>query len=126
MKNKQLQEIVDYLTKKYSPLAILMCGSRVYGKPRPDSDWDLLLITEKRKDRIKKTWKGYNLDVHVVNENYFKHNFAPDWAPPIAKSIILKDTGNVGEKLIYFMKKFLKSERFLKYKREYARIGNKK
>ena len=73
--NKGLKEIVDYLTKNYKPLSILMTGSRVYGKPRADSDWDILVITENKKDRIKKSWKGYNLDVTVVHKDYFKRNF---------------------------------------------------
>jgi len=102
--NKGLKEIVDYLTKRYKPLSILMTGSRVYGKPRSDSDWDILVITEKKKDRIKKPWKGYDLDVTVVHKNYFKRYFAPDWAPPISRSRIIKDTDRIGINLVDFMK----------------------
>ncbi len=114
--NKGLKEIVRYLVKKYKPLSILMTGSRVYGAPRPDSDWDILVITEKKKDRIKKPWHGYNLDVTAVHKNYFRRNFAPDWAPPIAKSRIIMDTDKIGRNLIDFMKKRWK---------EYIRSGKK-
>lgn len=106
--NKGLKEITQYLSKRYKPLAILMTGSRVYGKPRPDSDWDILVITKEKKDRIKKPWHGYNLDINVVHKNYFKRNFASDWAPPISKSIIIKDTDNIGRNLIDFMRQRLK------------------
>lgn len=109
--NKGLKEIVQYLTEKYKPLSILLTGSRVYGKPRPDSDWDILVITEHKKDRIKKPWHGYNLDVTVVHKNYFKRNFAPDWVPPIAKSRILKDTDKIGKILIDFMKAKLQEQK---------------
>lgn len=102
--NRGLGEIVEYLTKKYKPLAILLTGSRVYGKPRPDSDWDIIIITERKKDRIKKLWHGHHLDVTVLHRNYFARNFAPDWAPPIAKGRIIMDTDKVGRKLIEFMK----------------------
>ena len=106
-KNRGLSKIIQYLTKKYKPLSILMTGSRVYGKPRRDSDWDILIITEKKKGRIKKPWHGFNLDVTVVHRNYFKRNFAPDWAPPISKSKIIKDTDQIGRNLINFMKERL-------------------
>ena len=113
--NKGLREIVLYLNNKYCPLSILMTGSRVYGNPRPDSDWDILVITEHKTDRIKKSWHGYNLDVTVIHKGYFKRNFAPDWVPPIAKSRIIKDTDKIGRKLIDFMKEeLLKSSSKLK------------
>lgn len=106
--NRGLKEAVTYLTKKYRPLSILMTGSRVCGKPRLDSDWDILVVTETKKDRIKKLWRGYNLDVAIVHKNYFRRNFAPDWAPPISKSRIIKDVDHIGKNLIDFMKNRVK------------------
>lgn len=44
------------------------------------------------------------MDVSVVHKDYFKRNFALDWAPPISKSRIIKDTNKVGKNLINFMK----------------------
>lgn len=44
---KEIQNIVQQLIKKYKPQKIILFGSAVKGKFGPDSDLDFLLIKEK-------------------------------------------------------------------------------
>ena|ERR1041384_6367238 len=41
---KDIQRIATVLAEKFHPQKIILFGSRAYGKPRPDSDTDLLVI----------------------------------------------------------------------------------
>jgi predicted nucleotidyltransferase len=41
------QKIVDYLVTIYSPVAILLHGSRAVEKNRPHSDWDIIMLFDK-------------------------------------------------------------------------------
>lgn len=40
------QKLVEYFKEKYNPLAIILHGSRARGMSRPQSDWDIFLITD--------------------------------------------------------------------------------
>lgn len=44
-------EIVEYLKKTYSPISILLHGSRAVGKNRPNSDWDIIMIFDQEIPR---------------------------------------------------------------------------
>jgi len=54
---KEIKSITKQIIKKYKPEKIILFGSFAYGKPKTNSDIDLLVIkkTNKRKvERIKK------------------------------------------------------------------------
>ena len=42
----QLQQIIERIAASYTPEKIILFGSRAYGKPDADSDFDLLIIKE--------------------------------------------------------------------------------
>ena len=67
MNSSNLKKIVHYLEKQYKPLVILLTGSRAYGKPKVESDWDMVVITESTTDRIKSEWEGLSLDIHILH-----------------------------------------------------------
>ena len=54
---KEIQKITEQIVKKYKPEKIILFGSFAYGKSKPSSDIDLLIIkktNQKKVDRIKK------------------------------------------------------------------------
>lgn len=55
--NKE-QKMIEYLRSTYQPVAILLHGSRVSGKHRPHSDWDIIMLFDKDIPR-----KGYREEV---------------------------------------------------------------
>ena len=38
------QKLTQYIIEKYSPLAVLLHGSRASGNERPHSDWDFAIL----------------------------------------------------------------------------------
>lgn len=46
-----LREIVQKIVTAFNPQKIILFGSRAYGKPAPDSDVDLLIVTNALKTR---------------------------------------------------------------------------
>ncbi|MEK7531743.1 MAG: nucleotidyltransferase domain-containing protein [Patescibacteria group bacterium] len=48
MENRRDQKIVEKLKEKYHPAAILLHGSRAVGKERKHSDWDIIMIFDKK------------------------------------------------------------------------------
>ena len=56
---KILDEIVDRLRRVYDPGSIYLFGSRAWGEPREDSDYDLLVIVPESDERpIKREVRG--------------------------------------------------------------------
>src|SRR3990167_4030432 len=50
--SKTLQKIRDVIVREYRPDKIILFGSRVWGKPRKDSDYDLFILKKGVKKRI--------------------------------------------------------------------------
>jgi predicted nucleotidyltransferase len=48
-----LPEIVRRLVEKFDPEEIILFGSRAWGQPRPDSDYDLFVIVAERLSGIR-------------------------------------------------------------------------
>lgn len=46
-----LREIVQKIVTAFNPQKVILFGSRAYGKPAPDSDVDLLIVTNALKTR---------------------------------------------------------------------------
>ena len=55
MKNqKEIKKIVRQIVKKYKPEKIILFGSFAYGRPKPSSDIDLLIIKKTKEKKIKR------------------------------------------------------------------------
>ena len=55
-----LPEIVRRLVDEFDPEEIILFGSRAWGEPRPDSDYDLLIIvSEAREPPTRRATRGY-------------------------------------------------------------------
>ena len=46
-----LREITQQIVAAFAPEAVILFGSRAYGQPEPDSDIDLLVVTDALKTR---------------------------------------------------------------------------
>jgi len=45
-RRKQIRRVCDAIVREFHPKKILLFGSHAYGKPRPDSDVDLLVVMD--------------------------------------------------------------------------------
>lgn len=52
--HKEIKKIVSQIVKKYKPEKIILFGSFAYGKPKPSSDVDLLIIKRSRKKSVER------------------------------------------------------------------------
>jgi len=61
-------KVCAYLVATYAPAVILLGGSRAVGAARPDSDWDLFLITASgaTRERVADGHAGAHLDLELV------------------------------------------------------------
>ncbi|MBA3046949.1 nucleotidyltransferase domain-containing protein [Patescibacteria group bacterium] len=51
---KEIKRITKQIVKNYNPEKIILFGSFAYGKPKPSSDIDLLIIKKSRKKRVER------------------------------------------------------------------------
>jgi predicted nucleotidyltransferase len=85
---REIQKIVNQIVKNYKPEEIILFGSFAYGKPKENSDVDLVVIKKTRKKFIKRlfevckyidSWLGTDILVYtpkewkeaLEEENYF-------------------------------------------------------
>jgi predicted nucleotidyltransferase len=55
-----LPEIVRRLVDEFDPEEIILFGSRAWGEPRPDSDYDLLVIVTASEEKpTRRATRGY-------------------------------------------------------------------
>ncbi len=69
---KIIDEIVNRITEKFSPLKIILFGSYAYGSPTADSDIDLLVIKEsslprhQRSKEVRRILRGMKVAVDII------------------------------------------------------------
>ena len=76
-----LQQIVRRIVKAHHPMLIVLFGSQVYGKPRPDSDIDLLVVMKaqgnwwERHQKVSTLFphRPFGLDAHVYKPEEVVH-----------------------------------------------------
>ena len=54
---KEITKIVDQIAKNYKPEKIIIFGSFAYGKPKENSDVDLVVIKKTKKRFIKRLFE---------------------------------------------------------------------
>ncbi len=71
--NQQLDQVVDRLVKEFKPEKIILFGSRAWGTPDRDSDWDLMVIVNssdtvptRRAARAYRCLNGLRIPVEVI------------------------------------------------------------
>ena len=84
------QKITDHLVSKYSPVLVLLFGSRARGDSTEMSDWDFLLITEQPVVVSEKEIFGELIDCEVIS------------VPVNAESLVKKyDSALLGAKILF-------------------------
>lgn len=51
---KEIKKITDQIVKNYKPEKIILFGSFAYGKPKSNSDIDLLIIKKTNKKKVER------------------------------------------------------------------------
>lgn len=51
---KEIKKITKQIIENYNPEKIILFGSFAYGKPKPSSDIDLLIIKKSRKRKVER------------------------------------------------------------------------
>ena len=52
--SREIKNVTEQIVQSYNPEKIILFGSFAYGKPRPSSDIDLLIIKKSRKKRVER------------------------------------------------------------------------
>lgn len=105
-----LEQIIEYLNQKHSPLSIILYGSYANGTNDAHSDFDALVIS--RQDtplHDTSFFSDVQLDVFVYPTCYFASDERLEDCIPIFDGIILADTDGIGQKLQSRVLSYLKS-----------------
>jgi predicted nucleotidyltransferase len=71
---RQIQAVVDQIARQFSPRKVILFGSHARGRAGPDSDVDLLVVTDKPTDAdsslriLRAIDYGFSLDLVVCDE----------------------------------------------------------
>jgi len=49
---REITELVDQITRRFKPEKVILFGSHAYGRPKKDSDIDLMVIMNTRKNTL--------------------------------------------------------------------------
>ena len=88
-----IEDVVQQIAARFHPLRIILFGSYAYGKPRPESDVDLMVVMEtplsemrQSVEILKATSYRFGLDLLV----YTPHRLAQrlEWGDPLVQEII--------------------------------------
>jgi len=96
----KMKNIIEYITRKYHPLSLILYGSYANGTNTTNSDFDALVISSKH-ERFHDTSvvDGVALDVFVYPATYFEGEYSCDEFLPIADGKILTDIEGRGKAL---------------------------
>jgi predicted nucleotidyltransferase len=69
----KLVPVLERLVEEFHPQKIILFGSHAWGTPRPDSDWDLMVIVEssdaaptRRAARAYRCLRGLRIPVEII------------------------------------------------------------
>jgi uncharacterized protein len=61
----EIKEITDIIVREYDPDKIILFGSRARGEGKPDSDIDILVVSDREKD-IPRYKRGQNVRLKLA------------------------------------------------------------
>jgi predicted nucleotidyltransferase len=81
---RQIAAAAQHIVEKFHPEKIILFGSYAYGKPRPESDVDLLIIMHETMPRWKQVGAIYSsfnpypfsMDIHVLTPERLRERLA--------------------------------------------------
>ncbi|MHA1829184.1 MAG: nucleotidyltransferase domain-containing protein [Candidatus Heimdallarchaeaceae archaeon] len=107
--NKE-EKVIEYLKKEYDAEAIVFLGSRAVGDFKPRSDWDVLLLTDKKNIKDERYTKGkyglqdedFDLYIYPTNVKFSFEKFGLK----LRFNKIVYDPKKLGKRLINSAMKF--------------------
>lgn len=71
-----MEQIINYILKKYNPLSIILYGSYANGTNNLNSDFDALVVSSVHEEFHDTSFvNGIQLDVFVYPLSYFEHDY---------------------------------------------------
>ncbi len=88
-----IEDVVQQIVVRFHPLRIILFGSYAYGKPRPDSDVDLMVVmetplneTRQAVEILKATSYRFGLDLLVYTPQRLAQRL--EWGDPFVQDIL--------------------------------------
>ena len=95
-----LDELVRDLRRRHGAHTVVLYGSRARGDAGPTSDVDVIVVrTEGGSDRDCRRWRGFDLDVHVRDEQDLATKLV-DHAAGLAHARVLAQDAGSGDRLV--------------------------
>jgi predicted nucleotidyltransferase len=60
------QKLTQHIIERYSPLAVLLHGSRASGNERTHSDWDFAILVNEKIETEREVIDGQNIEIRVL------------------------------------------------------------
>ena len=106
----KLEQIIQYIQDKYTPLSIILYGSYADGSHNLNSDFDALVIAPDHEPfHDTSVVNGIPLDVFVYPPAYFDGDYTCEDFIQIHDGRILKDSGGIGTTLQAKVQAYLQS-----------------
>ena len=95
-----MEQIIEYLNRKYAPLSIILYGSYASGTNNLNSDFDALVISSDHEQYHDTSFvSGVQLDVFVYPASYFDGDYDCEDFIRIFDGKVIADTHEIGRNL---------------------------
>ncbi len=94
------KKLKEYLITKYSPLAIILHGSRASGRNRPNSDWDIVLVSKEKKVPESEIIDGIVTDITILDPDISDEILLKEIRNIFKRARLIFDTHNIGQNLL--------------------------
>ena len=91
--------ITEYIKTAYTPLAIILNGSRANGMAKENSDWDIFLITVDSKKPRREIYDDANIEYHQTKKEEIQ-NFKGQFELRTENTKVLYDPENLAVEII--------------------------
>ncbi|MBE6632412.1 MAG: nucleotidyltransferase domain-containing protein, partial [Ruminococcaceae bacterium] len=105
-----MEQVIEYIKEKYSPLSIILYGSYANGTNNMNSDFDALVISNDYEECHDTSFvNGIQLDVFVYPASYFDGNYDCNDFVQILDGKIIADSDGLGKTLLMKVMSYLQN-----------------
>ena len=105
-----MEQIIEYIQKKYNPLSMILYGSYADGSNNLNSDFDALVITADHEQFHDTSFvDGVPLDVFVYPARFFEGDYACEDFIQIFDGRIVTDSNGIGKALQANVQSYLRN-----------------
>lgn len=110
MEGEMVEQIIEYIRKKYRSLSVILYGSFADGTNREGSDFDALVISsDHEKFHDTSIVGGVQLDVFVYPASYFEQDYGCADFVQIYDGRIVSDSEDIGKTLLAKVRAYMDS-----------------